>query len=146
MPNLQLTLAEIMAIEDTLSLDYVSDGTMMYTGFIEDGPNWRELCLKVGSAVCEAARAQNDIAIAFDADELWLLREALDIFATSGSDQTFGLTLKCKVYAGLLSLANTVGELEMPAGDPADPMYDLSRLSEIEDLWKDSSNADSHST
>lgn len=144
MPKLQLSLAELMAIEAILDLDVVNaNPTDPSTGRVDDGPPFREFCLKVGSAVCEAAKTQVEVVVVFDADELWLLRENLDIFATSGANQEFGLQLKCKVYQALLELVNSVNaEAADAPQDYAEPAYDLNSLT---GFLKGLSDADPHS-
>lgn len=144
MSKLLLGLAELMAIETTLGLEVVnSNPAEPATGMISDGPPFRELCLKVGSAVCEAAKTQAEVVVVFDADELWLLRETLDIFATSGPNQEFGLHLKCKVYGALLEMTNAVDAAEADAPQNyAEPAYDLGSIT---GFLAGLSDADTHS-
>lgn len=126
--QITLSLAELMAVEDALGIEVLNgDPADPTTGRIDDGPAYRDLCLKVGSGLCEAFGNQREITLSFDADELWLLREHLLVYATSGADQEFGLRLKCKVYRALLDLANNQGEIGMDAPvDYLDPAFDRS--------------------
>ena len=143
MPKLTLSLAELMAVEASLGLECITNEAVPATGLVEDGPQFRNLCLKVGSALCESARTKSDVELVFNADELWLLRENIDVYATSGDDQSFGLTLKCKVYAALLTVSDTPQEpASEPFPDEADPAFDASTFAR----WMEGDNADSHGT
>lgn len=61
----------------------------------------KALLLKLGSAFVSQQDRPDDVMLAFTEAELWLLREKVPMSARVGSDPC-GITLKKKVYAGLL--------------------------------------------
>lgn len=75
----------------------------------------KEMCLKLGSALYEmTSRAQGTetttppatLEVVFTDQELWILRERLNIFAVLGDDTSIGVRLKTKIYEELRSNAD----------------------------------------
>ena len=100
--NLDLEVSELMWIESCLTPSQMA---------AVDGPHPSEgpdqiMCLKVGTALLEALGAETLIAVSFTEDELWLLRERVDIYASQGANTRLGLGIKVKVYQALLSISN----------------------------------------
>lgn len=97
------------------------DSVLAPTAFIE-GPEAypdKPLCLKIGSALLEAEHHE-PVPIAFGVQELWILRERVNIFAAVGSDAQVGLVLKRKLYRDLLAVENRLPELEGPSASEAE--------------------------
>ena len=97
---MNLSLAELKLIERELSPSFFSASAS------ETSPvplASRTLCLKVGGALLEVGN-EGEVVVKFDSEELWLLRERLDIAAISGANMNLGLDLKRKLYTELRAL------------------------------------------
>lgn len=61
----------------------------------------KEMCLKIGWAWLEAQQAQASLSVTFNAQELWIMRERVDIFVSLATSPHLGMTLKRKLYTAL---------------------------------------------
>ena len=64
----------------------------------------KELCLKIGSALVQAAKGQR-VPLVLTETECWILRERVSIFTTVGTNQQEGLEIKLLLYKLLLEYA-----------------------------------------
>lgn len=100
---IEFELPELICIENSLAPSQTGSAK---SNDVSSAPT-KETCLKVGAALLEALDTQSPaVAISFDEDELWMLRERLSIYTSQGPRMDLGLVVKSKVYAALLSIGN----------------------------------------
>lgn len=89
---MELNLPEILAIEAQL---------------VQFDTDKKTVCLKVGSALVELMQRGGDavttIEVGFETDELWVLRDHIDIYLQTATNQRLGIELKVKIYKALLA-------------------------------------------
>ncbi len=107
----------------------------------------REMCLKVGAALLEALNTQKYVAVTFTEQELWVLRERVDIYASQGTNTRLGLEIKKKLYEAMLSIDVERGAGAVLAGLSISEGASDGQMSgkEVHDAvarWKQASNTD----
>ena len=60
----------------------------------------KRLCMAIGSAWMEALASNNEVGIALTEQDLWILRERVNLGATIGQERV-GQTIKTKLYQAL---------------------------------------------
>lgn len=112
MEPVRFSLYELLVIESVLT---PTEAAMEHQRAQDALMPSKELCLKVGSALLQARERDGEVVLALSEQECWVVRERVNIFASVGSKQDVGLTVKLKVYHMLLeyAFAQEVGDIEV---------------------------------